>query len=338
MRQFVSFKLFALRVPVVFAAALAVLVALMPGQATAETVKLRLSVETPQGDALNTMLRTFADVLKARLGDGVEIELYEGGVLGDEIAQMELVRAGEVDVVPMGSDVVEIDSKFSVFDMPFLFADRGTAQRALDGGMGRLLTDSLRDTTGLETLAFGELGFRVISNNVRPIHTPADLKGLKLRTPGSKTRIMAFQEFGAAPTPMNLGEVYLALKQGALDGQENPLAVVKEFSFFEVQKYISLTRHVYTPITFVMNGKKWATLSPEFQKEAVIAAMAAAAETRRQSEASDASLVAVFEGEGVKVNDVDTASFVAVSGPIYDNIAAIAGKDFVAKVLSAAGQ
>ena len=107
MRKIWSFKLFALRIPVVFTAALAFLVLFMPGQATAETVKLRLSVETPQGDALNTMLRTFADVLKARLGDGVEIELFEGGVLGDEIAQMELVRAGEVDVVPPSQEGVD---------------------------------------------------------------------------------------------------------------------------------------------------------------------------------------------------------------------------------------
>ncbi len=327
-----------LRVPVIGAvAALAALSAFAPGQAVADTVKLRLSVETPRGDPLNIMLRTFAEVLEARVGDGVSIELFDSGALGDEIAQMELVRAGEVDVVPMGSDVVEIDKKFAVFDMPFLFADRDTAQKSLDGGLGRMLTDSLRDTTGLETLAFGELGFRVISNNVRPIYTPADLKGLKLRTPGSKTRIMAFQELGASPTPMNLGEVYLALQQGALDGQENPLSVVKEFSFFEVQKYVSLTRHVYTPITLVMNGKKWATLSPAFQKEVVTAAMAAATETRRQSAASDASLVATFEAAGVKVNEADIDAFKAVTGPIYANIAKIVGKDFADKAISAAG-
>jgi tripartite ATP-independent transporter DctP family solute receptor len=327
-----------LRVPVIGAvAALTALSAFAPGQAAADTVNLRLSVETPQGDPLNTMLRTFAEVLEARVGDGVSIELFDGGALGDEIAQMELVRAGEVDVVPMGSDVVEIDNKFAVFDMPFLFADRVTAQKSLDGGLGRLLTDSLRGTTGLETLAFGELGFRVISNNVRPIYTPADLKGLKLRTPGSQTRIMAFQELGAAPTPMNLGEVYLALQQGALDGQENPLSVVKEFSFFEVQKYVSLTRHVYTPITLVMNSKKWATLSPVFQKEVVTAAMAAAAETRRQSAASDASLVATFEAAGVQVNEADIDAFKAAVGPIYANIAKIVGKDFAEKAISAAG-
>ena len=305
------------------------------GPASADTVGLKLSVETPQGDPLNVMLRAFAESLESRVGDQVSIEIFDGGVLGDEIAQMELVRAGEVDVVPMGSDVVEIDKHFAIFDMPFLFPDAATAHRALDGELGTLLADSLREAAGVEVLAFGELGFRVISNNKRPINTPADLDGLKLRTPGSKTRILAFQELGAAPTPMNLGEVYLALKQGALDGQENPLSVVKEFSFFEVQKYVSITRHVYTPITMTMHGKTWESLSPELQEAAKAAAADAAAETRRLSAESDASLVSEFEGHGVMVNQADVESFKAVTGPIYMKIGEVAGPDFVEKALAA---
>ena len=305
------------------------------GPASADTVNLKLSVETPQGDPLNVMLRAFAASLENRVGDQVSIEIFDGGVLGDEIAQMELVRAGEVDVVPMGSDVVEIDKHFAIFDMPFLFPDAATAHRVLDGELGTLLANSLREAAGVEVLAFGELGFRVISNNKRPINTPADLDGLKLRTPGSKTRILAFQELGAAPTPMNLGEVYLALKQGALDGQENPLSVVKEFSFFEVQKYVSITRHVYTPITMTMHGKTWESLSPELQEAAKAAAADAAAETRRLSAESDASLVSEFEGHGVMVNQADVESFKAVTGPIYMKIGEVAGPDFVEKALAA---
>ena len=304
------------------------------GPASADAVSLKLSVETPQGDPLNVMLRAFAASLENRVGDQVSIEIFDGGVLGDEIAQMELVRAGEVDVVPMGSDVVEIDKHFAIFDMPFLFPDAATAHRALDGELGTLLADSLRAAAGVEVLAFGELGFRVISNNKRPINTPADLEGLKLRTPGSKTRILAFQELGAAPTPMNLGEVYLALKQGALDGQENPLSVVKEFSFFEVQKYVSITRHVYTPITLTMHGKTWESLSPELQEAAKAAGADAAAETRRLSAESDASLVSEFEGHGVMVNQADVESFKAVTGPIYMKIGEVAGPDFVEKVMA----
>jgi len=308
------------------------LAALAPAQA--DTVSLKLSVETPQGDPLNVMLRAFASELEKRAGDQVSIEIFDGGVLGDEIAQMELVRAGEVDVVPMGSDVVELDKHFAIFDMPFLFPDAASAHRALDGELGDSLADSLREATGLEVLAFGELGFRVISNNKRPINTPADLEGLKLRTPGSKTRLMAFEMLGASPTPMNLGEVYLALKQGALDGQENPLSVIKEFSFHEVQKHISITRHVYTPITLTVNGDTWASLSPELQQAMREAAHAAAQATRELAAESDARLVSEFEAAGVMVNEADVAAFKAVTGPIYDAIGEVAGPEFVNKVLA----
>ena len=147
------------------------------GPVSADTVNLKLSVETPQGDPLNVMLRAFAESLGNRVGDQVSIEIFDGGVLGDEIAQMELVRAGEVDVVPMGSDVVEIDKHFAIFDLPFLFPDAATAHSTLDGELGTHLADSLREVAGVEVLAFGELGFRVISNNKRPINTPKTSRG-----------------------------------------------------------------------------------------------------------------------------------------------------------------
>ena len=222
--------------------------------AVAQT-SLRLSVETPEGEPLNYMLRQFATALEETAPDAFDVEIFDGGVLGDEIAQMELVRAGQVDVVPMGSDVVEIDNHFALFDAPFFFADAATARTALDGELGDMFAESLEERTGLKLLAFGELGFRMITNNVRPVVVPADLDGLKLRTPGSSTRIMAFETLGAAPTPMNLGEAYLAMQQGVLDGQENPFGTIREMSFHEVQKYLSLSKHVYTPITLVMNAR-----------------------------------------------------------------------------------
>lgn len=302
--------------------------------AEAEPVNFRLSVETPEGEPLNYILRAFQDALTERAGEEVTTELFDGGVLGDEIAQMELVRAGEVDVVPLGSDVVEIEPKFSLFDAPFLFPSKDAARKALDGALGERLADALMESSGLKVLAFGELGYRVISNNVRPITTPEDLQGLKLRTPGSATRIMAFEKLGAAPTPMNLGEVYLALKQGALDGQENPLSVIKEMSFHEVQNYISLTRHVYTPITLVMNGAKWEELSPELQEMVLEAAAEAREASRTLSDESDASLLGEFEAAGVEINDADLDAFKAKIDPIYEEIGQIVGPDFMEQAVA----
>jgi tripartite ATP-independent transporter DctP family solute receptor len=312
------------------ATAFATATAIGIGAASAQT-PLRLSVETPEGEPLNYMLRAFAAALEEEAPGAFEVEIFDGGVLGDEIAQMELIRAGEVDVVPMGSDVVEIDPTFALFDAPFLFPDAGTARAALDGELGGMFGESLMEDTGLKLLAFGELGFRMITNNVRPVVTPDDLAGLKLRTPGSSTRIMAFETLGAAPTPMNLGEVYLALQQGVLDGQENPFGTIREMSFHEVQEYLSLSRHVYTPITFAMNGEKWESLTEE-ERGAVMAAAAAAREASRAlADENTANLLSEFEAAGMKVNEIDLVAFQAATPPIYADIAEIVGTDFMEK-------
>ncbi|SIN84260.1 TRAP transporter substrate-binding protein [Vannielia litorea] len=306
-----------------------VLAAVPVSHALADT-PIKMAVETPPGDPLNLMLTTFRDTLSQ--GGGFVPDFYESGALGDEAALTELLRAGQVDVVPLGSDVVELDSKFAVFDLPFLFDDKATARAALDGALGEKLTASLRETTGLQVLAYGELGFRAISNSVRPIETPADLAGLKLRTPGSQTRIMAFTALGAAPTPMPLGEVYVALRQGVIDGQENPLSVVKEFSFDEVQEFVSLTNHVYTPITLAMAGSAWDALTPEEQAAVTAAAKAGAEATRVQSDESDASLVSEFEAAGLKVNTPDLAAFKEAAAPLRAEFAAIIGEEFLSDV------
>ncbi|GLK82431.1 TRAP transporter substrate-binding protein [Ancylobacter defluvii] len=294
--------------------------------------KLRLAVETNSGDPLNIMLANFRDALAKSAGSEVAIEFFEGGALGDETALMELIRAGEVQVVPLGSDVVTLDKGFSVLDTPFLFADKASARAAFDGRFGELLAASLREKAGLQVLAFGELGFRTISTTAKQINVPADLKGLKIRTPGSPTRILAFKTLGAAPTPMPLGEVYMALKQGALDGQENPLSVIKDFSFFEVQKFIALTNHVYTPITLAMNGAAYDALSAEMKAKLKDAAKAGSAATRKVSDDSDARLVDEFKSKGVTVTTPDLAAFRTAAEPVKGEIAKVVGPDLMTKL------
>jgi TRAP-type transport system periplasmic protein len=319
------------------ACASAIAVGMLAGAASAQT-KLRLAVETTSGDPTNVMLSTFRDRFAEAAGDEVELEFFDGGSLGDEDALMELLRVNQAQVVPIGSDIVQLDSKFSIFDAPFLFSTKEQARQALSGELGDLLKDSLRETTGLEVLAFGELGFRVISNNVRPIETPADLQGLKLRTPGSATRIMAFTTLGAAPTQMSLGDAYVGLRQGVIDGQENPMSVIEEFSLHEVQRYISVTNHVYTPITLAMNGEAFNALSDDLKAKAVEAAEAAAVATQELSDEQDARLVAVFEAAGVAVNTPDLAPFKEAAEPIHEEIAKIVGEDFMTRAKDLIGQ
>ncbi len=308
-----------------------------PG-AYAEALKLRLSVESTPGAATQHMLASFRDALKAELGDAVEIEFFDSGTLGDEIVHMQQVRTGQLDVIPIGSDAVQLDSKWAVFDIPFLFADRDAVARVLDGDIGRQLDESFHKSAGLKVLGFGEIGFRNISNNVRPVTVPEDLKGLKLRTPGSKTRILSFEMLGASPIKMNIGEVYLALQQGVVDGQENPLGNIRKWSWYEVQKYISMSRHVYTPITFVMNLKRYDSLSDEQRAAVDRAARSAVLASRQYGVDNDANLVAEIKdlAKGkVAFNEIDSAAFKAAAKPIAVEIGKIAGEDFTSAVMAA---
>ncbi len=328
-----SFARFTIPIAIVIVAAL-----FASGAVNAQPLKLRLSVESTPGAATQHMLASFRDFLKGELGDGVEIEFFDSGTLGDEIVHMEQVRTGQLDVIPIGSDAVGLDSKWAVFDIPFLFKDRVAVSKVLDGDIGRQLDASFQKSAGLKVLGFGEIGFRHISNNVRPVTVPADLKGLKLRTPGSKTRVLAFTMLGASPITMNIGEVYLALQQGVVDGQENPFGNINKWKWYEVQKYISLSRHVYTPITFVMNLKKYNSLTDEQRAAVDRAAMRAEGASRQYGTSNDATLLAQIKelSKGkVKFNDIDSAAFQAAAVPIAKEIAKVAGVDFTNSVLEA---
>jgi TRAP-type transport system periplasmic protein len=316
------------------AAALALVVA-APVPGAAQSLSLRISGENPATGFDLQMAQRFADNLEAALGDDFSYEFFHTGALGDETVHMQMIRTGQIDVYPMGSDAVSLDSKWAIFDMPFLFSDRETVARLLDGEIGEELRASMRASAGLEVLAFGELGFRHITNNVRPITVPSDLQGVQIRVPGSEPRILAFTTFGAQPITMNFGELYLALQQGTVDGQENPMAAVKSRSFFEVQDYLSLSGHVYSPVTLVMNGAKYDSLTDE-QRAAVQAAAQEAAEyTRQLGTEADATLLAELE-QSMQVNAIDLAAFKEASGPIWEQVGAMAGAEFAAKVVEAA--
>jgi tripartite ATP-independent transporter DctP family solute receptor len=316
------------------AAALALIVA-APAPVAAQALTLRISGENPATGFDLQMAQRFADNLEASLGDDFSYEFFHTGALGDETVHMQMIRTGQIDVYPMGSDAVSLDSKWAIFDMPFLFSDRETVARLLDGEIGEELRASMRESAGLEVLAFGELGFRHITNNTRPITVPSDLQGVQIRVPGSEPRILAFTTFGAQPITMNFGELYLALQQGTVDGQENPLAAVKSRSFFEVQDYLSLSGHVYSPVTLVMNGAKYDSLTDE-QKAAVKAAAQEAAEyTRQLGTDADATLLAELE-QSMQVNEIDLAAFKEAAGPIWEQVGAMAGSEFAAKVVEAA--
>lgn len=319
-----------------FALGLMMLPAAAPAQ---EPLKLRISGENPLAGLDLQMAERFAQNLETALGDGFEYEFFHTQALGNEVVHLQMIRTGQIDVYPIGSDAVQLDPKWAIFDMPFLFKDREVVSKLLDGEVGEQLRTSMREAANLEVLAFGEIGFRVITNNIRPIVKPEDLQGVKLRVPGSETRMLTFQTYGAAPVTMNLGELYLALQNGTVDGQENPLAGTVARSFHEVQKYFSLSNHVYTPVTLAMNGAKYDSLTPEQQAAVKEAALEAAQYSRNLGAEADVNLLKQLQDEGkVEINEIDLAAFQEASEPVWTAIGEIAGTEFTAGIVSAAQQ
>jgi tripartite ATP-independent transporter DctP family solute receptor len=305
--------------------------------AAQETLSLRISGENPLVGLDLQMAQRFIEILQEELGDDFEHEFFHTEALGDEVVHMQMIRTGQIDVYPMGSDAIQLDPTWAIFDLPFVFKDRETVARLLDGEVGERLRQSMREAANLEVLAFGEIGFRQITNNVRPIVVPEDLEGVRLRVPGSRMRSLMFETYGAAPVTMNLGELYLALQQGAVDGQENPLAGTVNRSFHEVQKYFSMSNHVYTPVTFVMNGDKFDSLSEEQKALVKRAALEAAQYTRELgAKADEEFLVMLQDSDRNEVNEIDLAAFQAASEPVYEAIAEEAGEELTQQVREAA--
>jgi tripartite ATP-independent transporter DctP family solute receptor len=316
--------------------AVAIALATVPAGAQ-EPLKLRISGENPLVGLDMQMAQRFDQLLEEELGDAYESEFFHTEALGDEVVHMQMIRTGQIDVYPMGSDAIQLDPTWAVFDLPFVFDNRETVARLLDGDVGEELRKSMREKAGLELLAFGEIGFRIITNNVRPIVVPGDLEGIRIRVPGSEMRSLMFQTYGAAPVTMNLGELYLALQQGTVDAQENPLAGTVNRSFHEVQKYFSISNHVYTPVTFVMNGAKYDSLTPEQQETVKRVALEAARYSRELGAKADEEFIVMLRENGKnELNEIDLAAFQEASAPVYEAIAEAAGADLVQRLRDAA--
>ena len=212
--------------------------------------------------ATQHMAKRVSELSKGR----ITLNLHPSSELGDSNAQLDGTRSGTIDIVVVGNPYyTSFAPELNILDLPFLFSSEEVAYKVLDGEIGQKLMKSL-EQYGLVGLAFLEIGFRDITNNVRVIKSVNDLKGLKLRTTPNKAHISAFKMWQASPTPMSFKEVYFSLKTGVIDGQENPVHHIYNNNLQEVQKYISLTRHAYTAAPMVMNKNAFNTLSADDKK------------------------------------------------------------------------
>ena len=274
----------------------------------------------------------FAEDLQARLGDADKVEFYADGQLGDEKELVQKLRLGTVQFTLVSSIMTNFLPEFALFDMPFLVRDRAHL-RAIDAQIIQPDLAPKLDEKGLHLISTWENGFRQITNNERPINVPADLEGLKIRTPSSEWRVAMFKEWGANPTPMAFSEVFVALQTGTMDGQENPLTNIVGANFQEVQKYLSLTDHVYSPTYLTSGAETWAGLPDDVKTAVSEIADEVQDWSLAEGEKADGTLVEKVKAAGVEVNDADKAAFVAASQPIYDAFAqqVPGGADLVSK-------
>ena len=231
----------------------------------------------------------------------------------------------------IGSPVPALIPQFGIFDLPFLFSNRESVQKFQDSPLGQELFQFL-PSKGLIGIAFWELGFREITNNVRPIYTPKDLEGLKIRVPSSPIRLKMFQLYGANPSVLSYAELFSALQQGVVDGQENPITSIFEQKFYEVQKYLSMSNHVYTPSVTLVSKKHWDKWPITARKLILDAGKEVEIMTKKQGAEWDKERI-VFLSKHLKINDTDFNSFQKPSAGVHKELGHLIGQEYVDRAL-----
>jgi len=259
----------------------------------------------------------FAKDVEAMTNGAVKVELYFSGQLGNAVELIEAIQVGTVDITVQASKIGRLEPMFEVFDLPYLFSDEASARKVLDGPIGNELGEKFLKK-GVRLLAYWELGFRQIVNSKRPIVVPADLKGLKLRTPNNRLRIKLFESFGSSVSVTSLTELYLALKQGVLDGCEQPLGTIVSNKFYEVAPYLSLSGHVFTPGYLLIREESWKKIPQKHQKAILKAAKRSQVTARKLSDDESKNYVGNLKEKGMKVNDIDKESFVKAVKPFWE--------------------
>ena len=259
----------------------------------------------------------FARKANAKLGNKAKVVVYGSSQLGGDKELMQKLKLGTVDIA-LPSTVMSSEADiFGVFEMPYLVKDRNHMKKIEKEVFWPKIAPAA-EKKGLKVIGVWENGYRHITNNKRPINTPADLQGIKLRTPEGKWRVKMFQTYGANPSPMKFSEVFTALQTGVMDGQENPFTQIYSAKFQEVQKYLSLTGHVYTPAYVTVGTKKWASLPADVRKVLETTAKETQAFVYDFAQKAEDDLLGKIKAAGVQVNQADKDAFVKASVPVYE--------------------
>ena len=277
----------------------------------------------------------YAKRVNSKLKGKVKINVFGSSQLGKDKTLLKKLLAGTVDFALPSTVMSSVIDQFGLFEMPYLVKNR-THMGRIEQQLVWAKLAPLVEKKGYKILAIWENGFRHITNNIRPIDKPSDLKNIKLRTPSGKWRVKMFKTYGANPSPLSFKEVFQALKTGVFDGQENPFAQIYSAKFNEVQKYLSLTGHVYTPAYVTVGKKKWARLPADVRRALQDIAKGTQAFVYKTAIAMEIDLLSKLKKGGMKVNTANKKAFVKASGAIYSEFKTTVpgGKELVDRAMA----
>ena len=314
-------------------AALAVAAFASAAQAQDKTIKF--ATQNPKGHPIVMGMEKFAEIVQAKSGGKIKVNLFPGGTLGSDQANVSAIQGGTLEMASMNSGIFASQVKeFAIYDFPFLFNNEKEAELIVDGPVGKRLHDKLQEK-GVVGLAYFELGFRNITNSKRPITKVEDLDGLKLRVIPNPINVDWVRALGANPTPLPFPEVYGALEQKAIDGQENPVTVINANKFFEVQKHVVLSNHQYNPQSVVISKKFWDGLDAAQKKIIADAAQEAAKFQRQQARAQVSSALDNMKKSGMQVTELSPAEQVKFRDrvrPVTAKYGVTVGQDLLKEV------
>ena len=316
----------------IVASALAALAVVALSNTALAQASMKISISIAQNSHQGIGIDTLAKEAEKRTSGRIKIQPFYAGSLGGERESIEAVQLGTQELTftstgPIPNFVPEA----RILDIPFLFRDKAHARAVLDGPIGQEMLAKF-EAKGFKALAWGENGVRHMTNSKRAVNAPEDLKGLKMRTMENPVHIAAYKGLGIVTTPMAFPEVFTALQQGTVDGQENPLSVIMAAKFDQVQKYMSLTGHVYSPAIFLMNKAVFDKLAAADKQVFMDAAKEAVKANRARVDEDDAKGVAELRAKGMQVIDVDKAKFVAALGPVNAEFEKQFGKANIEKI------
>ncbi len=291
---------------------------LLPATAGAQqAVTIRLGHVGFPGSLFDITGNKFAQEVNQALKGRVEVRVFHSSQLGSDEAMIKGIRVGAPEMQIPSTVMSTVDQRYGVFEMPYIIINRTHMKKVTENKEVQKALFEPLPARGVRVLAVWENGYRHITNNRRPIRVPGDMNDIKLRVPGGVWRVKMFKTYGANPSPMPFAEVYSALQSGVMDGQENPFSQIYSAKFQEVQKYLSLTGHVYTPAFLLVSEDFWKKQPKDVQDTLTKIALATGDFARSEGERLDKELLSKL-APPMQVNEPNKEAFIKASGEVYD--------------------